>query len=126
MRKISLFPLLFVFVTLACGAAAPTAVPTPVPPDATATPIPPTVTPTKILPTLANLPQTEADVPRISAASAKAAFDSGAAIILDVRNMAAYAETHIAGALNIPLANIELDPADISLKKDRWIITYCT
>ncbi len=66
----------------------------------------------------------EAEVPRISLEEAKAAFDDGAAVFVDVRSEAAYAEGHIPGALSIPLAELEsrlgeLDPA-------QWIITYCT
>jgi 3-mercaptopyruvate sulfurtransferase SseA len=104
MRKILPLLLLFVFGAAACGT------PAPVPPTATAT----------------RLPLTEADVPRISVKDAKAALDSGEAVIVDVRSIAAYAESHVAGARNIPLANIERNPAGVSLDKDRWIITYCT
>jgi 3-mercaptopyruvate sulfurtransferase SseA len=64
------------------------------------------------------------EVARVTLDEAKAAFDSGAAIFLDVRGQGAYERGHIAGALWIPLADIEarmseLDPND-------WIITYCT
>ncbi|MEW6239310.1 MAG: rhodanese-like domain-containing protein [Chloroflexota bacterium] len=66
----------------------------------------------------------EDEAPRISLDEARAAFDSGAAVFVDVRSEAAYAEGHIPGALSIPLAELEsrldeLDPA-------QWIITYCT
>jgi len=74
----------------------------------------------------ADLPLTEADVPRITVEEAKAAVDSGNAIIVDVRNAESFAENHIAGAISIPLTNIENNPADSGLDKDQWIITYCT
>ncbi len=73
-----------------------------------------------------NLPLTEAGVPRISVEEAKAAFDSGEAVIVDVRNVEAYAEGHVAGALSIPLADIEFNPSGVALDKTQWIITYCT
>ena len=91
----------------------------------------PVTTPDRILPTLiqtadVNLPQTEDAVPRISVEDAKAALDSGEAIIVDVRSADSYAQGHIAGAINIPLANIESHPAGVELNKNQWIITYCT
>ncbi len=73
-----------------------------------------------------NLPQTEADVPRVSVDEALAALNSGAAVIVDVRSVESFAVKHIAGALSIPLNRIEEDPKGLSLDKDQWIITYCT
>lgn len=66
----------------------------------------------------------ESDAPRVSLGEAKAAFDRGAAVFVDVRSESAYAESHIPGALSIPLAELEsrLD----ELNPDQWIITYCT
>lgn len=74
----------------------------------------------------ADLPQTEAEVPRVSPAGAKAALDSGEAIIVDVRSTDAYAASHIKGAISISLDRLEAAPASFNLKKDQWIITYCT
>jgi 3-mercaptopyruvate sulfurtransferase SseA len=82
--------------------------------------------PPTIVSAQANLPQTEDAVPRVSAAEAKAALDSGAALIVDVRGADFFAQEHIAGAVNLPLATIENKPAGVNLKKDQWIITYCT
>ena len=72
------------------------------------------------------LPQTTPapGVERISLADAKAAFDAGEAVFLDVRDAQSYAETHVVGALNIPINELpqrlgELNPTD-------RIITYCT
>lgn len=72
------------------------------------------------------LPQTEADVPRVSVEDAAAAIQSGEAIVLDVRSAQAYQDSHIPGALSVPLFDIESNPTGLNLDKDRWIITYCT
>lgn len=61
-------------------------------------------------------------IPRVSPADAKAAVETGQAVIVDVRSADAYAESHVAGALSIPLDELparitELNPSD-------WIITY--
>ncbi len=72
------------------------------------------------------VPLTEAEVPRVTAEDAKAAFDAGEVIIVDVRSAESYATSHIVGALSIPLGEFETDIANIDLPKDQWIITYCT
>jgi hypothetical protein len=72
------------------------------------------------------LPLIEADVPRVSLAEAKAAFDGGTAVFVDVRAPGAYQQSHIPAALSIQLGEIETDAAGLDLDKDRWIITYCT
>jgi hypothetical protein len=72
------------------------------------------------------LPQTDADVPRISLEEAQAAFESGAAIIVDVRHPNDFETSHVAGAISIPLIGIERDLTSVPLNKDQWIITYCT
>jgi hypothetical protein len=64
------------------------------------------------------------EIRRVTVQDAKAALDSRSAVFIDVRGSSAYAVSHIPGALDIPLAEIEsrlneLDP-------DQWIITYCT
>ncbi|MBI5933201.1 MAG: rhodanese-like domain-containing protein [Chloroflexi bacterium] len=73
-----------------------------------------------------NLPQTEADVPRVTVEEALTALNSGAAVIVDVRSVESFVARHIAGALSIPLDRIEENPQDLSLNKNQWIITYCT
>ena len=106
---------LLILATLACNAALPQAAE-------------PTIIPTQ--PQVQNpnsgIPQTEADVPRISVEDAKAAFDSGQAIIVDVRSVDSYSAGHATGAISIPLENFENNIGNLSLKKDQWIITYCT
>lgn len=74
----------------------------------------------------AKLPLTEAEVPRVSVEDAKAALESGEAIIVDVRSDAAYEASHVAGGINIQLGEFETNLAGIDLAKDQWIITYCT
>lgn len=69
-----------------------------------------------------NLPYPE--VTRISVADAKAAFDIGNAIFLDVRSAESYVTQHISSAINIPLD--ELPNRIKELNPDAWIITYCT
>ena len=73
-----------------------------------------------------NVLQSESQVPRIPVEQALAAVQSGAAIIVDVRSAQAYDDSHVAGALSIPLADIENNPNGLALEKDQWIITYCT
>jgi 3-mercaptopyruvate sulfurtransferase SseA len=70
-------------------------------------------------------PQSEGDedsVPRVSLADSKAAYETGGAVFVDVRDAESYAQSHIPGALSIPLSELpnrigELNPSD-------WIITY--
>ena len=73
-----------------------------------------------------SVPLTEADVSRIDIHQAKAAVDSGQAILVDVRSAESYAKGHAAGAVSIPLDNIERNVGNLSLEKSQWIITYCT
>jgi len=112
MRKI--YPLLVLLaLTLSACSATPQSLPTVI------------VEPTSP-PRTGNLPQTEADVPRVTVEMAKVAFDSGQAVIVDVRSTESFVASHIAGALSIPLTRIEDNPASVTLDKSQWIITYCT
>ena len=77
-------------------------------------------------PPTADLPQTEAEVPRVPLEEAKTALDSGAAILVDVRSPDAFAASHAVGAISIPLGEIERNITGLPLEKDQWIITYCT
>ena len=82
----------------------------------------------EIIPTLTpvNIPLTEAEVPRVTLEDAKAAFDNGTAIFVDVRSRDAYKAGHSPDALIIQLGEFETRVAKIKLPKDQWIITYCT
>ncbi len=92
----------------------------------------PTVTPLPTQPEPAQQPQgslpplAEDHVPRIPVDEAKAAVDSGAATLIDVRSVEAYKNGHAAGAISIPLEKFEFSLQNLSLEKDQWIITYCT
>ena len=72
------------------------------------------------------LPRTEAEVPRVTVEEAFTAVQNGEAIIVDVRSAESYQASHAAGALSIPLGQIETDLASINLDKEQWIITDCT
>lgn len=115
--KIFLAMVILVFTILACNFDAPTAKPE----------IPVTVI---IEPTSASpqnkTPLSEAEVPRVSLEEALTALQSGTAVIVDVRSPEAYAASHVAGAISVPLGEIETNPTGLDLDKDQWIITYCT
>ena len=64
------------------------------------------------------------DVPRVSLADAKAAFDLGSATFIDVRGEPYYTQGHIQGALSI--TETDLDTALAQLDPQAWVITYCT
>ena len=109
--------LVLVLTTLACNALLPQDEPTSAPTQI----IEPGFTQSS-----GDLPLTESEVPRISVEAAKAALDSGAAIIVDVRHPDEYEQSHVAGAISIWLDDIEANPTGVNLDKDQWIITYCT
>ncbi len=126
-KYILLSTLTLLLVSLACNAllpqTEPTSVPTLVP---TQNLIPTQITEPVATQPQANLPQTDAEVSRVPVDQAKAAFDSGEAVIVDVRGADAYARSHIAGALEVSLSAIQTDPTNLPLDKNKWIITYCT
>lgn len=64
------------------------------------------------------------NVPRISVADARAAFDLGSAVFMDVRGEPYYSQSHIQGAFSVTEA--ELDTALAQIDPQAWIITYCT
>jgi 3-mercaptopyruvate sulfurtransferase SseA len=64
------------------------------------------------------------DVPRVAVEDAYQAFSRGEAVLVDTRSLEAYQQGHAAGAISLPMADVEnrfseLDPA-------QWYITYCT
>jgi hypothetical protein len=81
---------------------------------------------TPLQPQVDSILQSEDDVPRISVQDAKAALDSGQAVIVDVRSTEAYMNRHVAGAVSIPLDRFEININTIPLEQNQWIITYCT
>ncbi len=68
--------------------------------------------------------ETFPEIPRVSLAESKAAYDAGAAVFIDTRDADSYAAGHIPGAINIPLAELPQGARD--LDRSQWIITYCT
>ncbi|MCA1556392.1 MAG: rhodanese-like domain-containing protein [Acidobacteria bacterium] len=65
----------------------------------------------------------DADTRRITIEETQAAIATGKAIIVDVRDEAAYKASHIKGAKSIPLPRFEERASELS--KDKLIITYC-
>ncbi len=63
-------------------------------------------------------------VVRVSQEDAKAAYDDGSAVFVDVRGDDSYNSGHIPGALSI--AEEELENRFSELDPNDWIITYCT
>jgi 3-mercaptopyruvate sulfurtransferase SseA len=69
-------------------------------------------------------PAAASQVQRVTLEEAKKAYDSGAAIFVDVRDSSSFSTAHIPGAMLIPISDLatrlgELDP-------QAWIIPYCT
>ena len=64
------------------------------------------------------------EILRVSLSDAKKAFDSGNAVFVDVRPADSYAQSHVPGALNIPINLINSRLGE--LKTTAWIIPYCT
>jgi len=126
-KDILLATSILILSSLACNALLPQAEPTSVSTAASTQLVVPTqITEPVATQPPANLPETDAEVSRVPVDQAKAAFDSGQAIIVDVRGADAYAREHIKGALEISLSVIQTDPANLPLDKNQWIITYCT
>ena len=123
MKRITLFIALLTLTALACQTlASPTVEPFIV---STEAPLP--TQPQPVQQPQSNIsPLTEAQVPRISVSDAKAAVESSDAILVDVRSADSYAAGHAVGAISLPLGNFEVNIDKLSLKKDQWIITYCT
>jgi 3-mercaptopyruvate sulfurtransferase SseA len=109
-RKIYQLSIVIMLALSACNLALPQTAPTSA---STSQPVP-------------GADQTQAALPRITAEEAKAAVDSGKAIIIDVRATESFLENHIAGAVSIPLTQIEGNPNRVTFDKTQWIITYCT
>jgi len=65
-----------------------------------------------------------ANIQRVALTDAKAAFDQGSAVFLDVRAKESFDVRHVTGALSIPLG--ELEGRLSELNQADWIIPYCT
>jgi hypothetical protein len=64
------------------------------------------------------------EVPRISLADAKKAFDDGTGYFVDARPADAYKDEHIKGAVNITYDKLDSKIKELSSKKK--IIVYCS
>ncbi len=64
------------------------------------------------------------DIARASISEAKAAFDSGSAVFLDVRGDAYYNTGHIPGAVSMAEDDVSVRVNELDPKA--WIIPYCT
>ncbi len=64
------------------------------------------------------------DVPRAKLLDAKAAYDAGDAVFIDVRSRESYLVSHVPGAFSIEIPEIEEKTADFD--RDALYITYCT
>lgn len=63
-------------------------------------------------------------IARVNLAQAKDAYDTGVAIFVDVRDQVYYENSHISGAISIPLSQVESRLDELELND--WIILYCT
>lgn len=61
----------------------------------------------------------------ITGEDAKTYIEEKKAIIVDVREQSEYLSGHIEGALNIPLAGIQLNSANLLKDKEQIIILHC-
>jgi hypothetical protein len=64
------------------------------------------------------------DVIRVTVGNARAAQALKQAVFVDVRTAEQHAQSHIPGAVSIPLSEFESRANE--LNKAQWIITYCT
>jgi 3-mercaptopyruvate sulfurtransferase SseA len=64
------------------------------------------------------------DIPRATAAEAYEAVSNGEAVLVDTRSQAVFQSGHAAGAINIPVDQVEVLLGE--LDPDTWYITYCT
>jgi len=64
------------------------------------------------------------DVIRVTVDNARATQASQQAVFVDVRTKEQYDQSHIPGALSMPLSTFEEQLSE--LNPDQWIITYCS
>ena len=75
-------------------------------------------------PAAAAAPASRQEAARITAAELKPLVDKGEAVLLDVRSARAWQNGHAAGALHVPLDEIEAQLSQ--LPKDKLVAAYCT
>jgi len=64
------------------------------------------------------------EIPRVTAEEAYQAVSEGEAVLVDTRSEAEYQSNHAAGAISIPVTEVESRLSE--LDPDTWYITYCT
>ena len=64
-------------------------------------------------------------IPRITAAQAARLFDGGKATPVDVRQPDEFAGGHVAGAINLPLGEIEARAAQVLPNRAAPLVVYC-
>lgn len=64
-------------------------------------------------------------IPRITAAQAARLFDGGKATPVDVRQPDEFAGGHVAGAINLPLEEIEARAAQVLPNRAAPLVVYC-
>jgi 3-mercaptopyruvate sulfurtransferase SseA len=69
-------------------------------------------------------PASVSQVRRVTLEEAKAAYNDGSAVFLDVRDAGSYEASHIPGAILMPIS--ELPARNGELNPKAWIIPYCT
>jgi hypothetical protein len=62
---------------------------------------------------------------RIGVAELKKLYDAGTVVVIDVRSAGAYANSHVAHALFVPLDGIEQKAGDLK-KTGKTVVAYCT
>ena len=74
------------------------------------------------------LPVFGGDYGSLTSAELKAMIDRNepGVVIIDSRSRSQYEETHIKGAINIPLTDMEQDPALPRAPKDARLVFYCS
>jgi 3-mercaptopyruvate sulfurtransferase SseA len=63
-------------------------------------------------------------VTRVTLEDAKAAYDDGKAVFVDVRDSSSYVAGHIPGAVLMPISEMPTRSGELNPKS--WIIPYCT
>ena len=76
------------------------------------------------IPAGAQVPESEADVPRITVAELEKTRRAGRVLVIDVRGNPAYQEGHIAGAVSIPESALPRHVESFKAE-NRTIVTYC-
>ena len=66
-------------------------------------------------------------VPRVSTEQLKGLLETAAAIVIDVRTPESFAAGHIAGAVNVPLPDVESRARELrDLARGRAVVAYCS